>query len=115
MNDFPVVLEKENDARKLLLITYGLFIAGWVTSGFTALIAIIICYVKRREYDQTWLSTHVAHMIYTFWMSAVFFMAGVLLWTVFLGVFIMMGLFVWNLVRLIKGALRLNDKMPIEK
>lgn len=108
-----VVLPNENDARNLLLIAYALFFAGWLTGGMTSIVGVIICYVKRDEYFHTWLGTHVNEMIKVFWWSFwVALLGGILIW-ILIGWLVLLLLFIWNMVKLIKGVLKLWDRKSI--
>lgn len=113
MDDFRIVYENEDKTRKLLLVTYALLLLGWFTGGITALIAIIVCYVKRDEYRQHYLGTHIKWIIRTFWLHLVLFCIGYVLLIIWIGNLIILWAFIWNVVRIIKGALKLYDEKPM--
>ena len=96
----------------------GSFLFGW-----PSIIAVIINYVKRSEVRGTWLESHFAWQIRTFWFA--------LAWAVVVGLvsfplaFIVVGigtwfvgmalLGVWAIYRIARGWLRLNSHqaMPV--
>ncbi len=91
----------------------GAFLFGW-----PSIIAVIVNYVKRGEARGTWLESHFAWQIRTFWYA--------LLWAVVVGVlgalfaivvvgfaiwaFGLFALGVWAIYRIARGWLRLKDR-----
>ena len=55
--------------RKLTHILYALYAIFWLTGGITALIAIVIGYVKRDDTQGTLYASHFAWQIRSFWWS----------------------------------------------
>ena len=53
------VSDREQSAKRLTTIIYALSAGGLLTGGLTALVAIIMNYVKRDEVRGTWLESHV--------------------------------------------------------
>lgn len=94
-------------------ISYILYLVGYVV-GFTWLIAIIMNYIKRDEMRGTWLESHVNYQIKTFWVSLAGYVIGGLLAIVLIGFVILFVVFVWNVYRLIKGLIALNDNKSIQ-
>lgn len=94
----------------------GAFLFGW-----PSIIAVIVNYVKRGEARGTWLESHFAWQIRTFWYA--------LLWAIVVGVLGALfaivvvgfaiwaiGLFalgVWAIYRIARGWLRLKDRRPM--
>lgn len=94
----------------------GAFLFGW-----PSIIAVIINYVKRGEARGTWLESHFAWQIRTFWYA--------LLWAVVVGVLGALfaivivgfaiwaiGLFAlgaWAIYRIARGWLRLKDRQAM--
>ncbi|KWR91623.1 DUF4870 family protein [Cupriavidus sp. IDO] len=103
--------------RKLMHILYALYAIFWLTGGVTALIAIVVDYVKRDDARGTLYASHFAWQIRSFWWSVVWAALGGLLFaTVFLiplafGVWAVLSL--WMLYRIVKGWLYLNDSKPM--
>ncbi|MGE3511405.1 MAG: DUF4870 family protein [Vicinamibacterales bacterium] len=95
----------------------GSFVFGW-----PSIIAVIINYVKRGEARGTWLESHFAWQIRTFWFAllwaAIIGITGLLLAIVLIGFAIWaVGLFVlgiWAVYRVVKGWLRLQSGRAID-
>jgi len=130
----PVSATAEPD-RSLVTVThviYGLhalsLITGIVTAasivfafltGWPSIIAVILNYVKRGEARGTWLESHFAWQIRTFWWG--------LLWVALCLAFVVLTLGVglliawlplmivgfWFIYRIAKGWLRLVDRRPL--
>ncbi len=109
--------EQLSSLRKLLHILYALYAIFWLTGGVTALIAIVIDYVKRDDARGSLYASHFAWQIRSFWWSVVWgVLGGVLFATVVLMplAFAVWGvLSLWMLYRMVKGWLYLNDSKPM--
>jgi uncharacterized membrane protein len=94
----------------------GSFIFGW-----PSIIAVIINYVKRGDARGTWLESHFAWQIRTFWFAAVWsafvFLVGLPLTLVIIGFGIWaIGFFIlgiWAIYRIARGWSRLNDRKAV--
>jgi uncharacterized membrane protein len=109
--------EQLSSLRKLLHILYALYAIFWLTGGITALIAIVVDYVKRDDARGSLYASHFAWQIRSFWWSVAWgVLGGVLFATVVLMplAFAVWGvLSVWMLYRIVKGWLYLNDSKPM--
>ena len=103
--------------RKLTHILYALYAIFWLTGGITALIAIVVNYVKRDDTRGTLYASHFAWQIRTFWWSVLWFaLSWVLFFTILLApvAWVMWCvLSLWMLYRIVKGWLYLNDRKPM--
>jgi uncharacterized membrane protein len=94
----------------------GSFLFGW-----PSIIAVILSYLKRGEARGTWLESHYAWAIRTFWLALAWALAvtlvsiplaiivvGIATWV--LGLFLL-GL--WAIYRVARGWLRLKDGQPM--
>jgi len=94
----------------------GAFIFGW-----PSIIAVIINYVKRGAARGTWLESHFAWQIRTFWYAVAWaclvFLVGLPLTLLVIGFAIWaVGLFVlgvWAIYRIATGWMRLRDRRPV--
>lgn len=95
----------------------GAFLFGW-----PSIIAVIISYVKRGDARGTWLESHFAWAIRTFWwalaIAAVIVVVSAPLVLLFgLGLATMalgfLALGVWAIYRIARGWLRLKDHQPM--
>jgi uncharacterized membrane protein len=119
MNEFPDAdrgpaarPEQEASLRQLTLVTYILYALSPFV-GLTAIVAIIINYIKRDETAGTIYASHFDWQIRTFWWGLLWWVVGVI--TVFVGVglivFFVAG--IWMIYRIVKGFLNWNDRKPM--
>lgn len=114
MNDSNPASDKTGDSasRQLPMVIYVLYLVGFLTSGITTLIGVVLAYVFRRE-APAWIQTHYTFQIRTFWLALLVGLLGVVLSLVFIGVLILLALLVWMVVRCAVGLTRLSDYKPI--
>ncbi len=104
--------EKLKSAKTITLVVYGLQAVAFIV-GITAIIAIIINYVKRADVQGTWLASHFKWQIRTFWYSLLWSIVGVALLFAVVGYFILVANLIWIIYRIVKGWLRLVDGKPM--
>ncbi len=93
------------------LAVYLLFLIGFFT-GITALVGVIIAYVKKPTASGI-LQSHFQFQVHTFWIGLLYLVAGSFLLYFFIGGAILLWWLVWTLVRVIKGLILLNDGRAI--
>ena len=134
MTEAQVVRDPDPSLVTTLHVTYALHAVGLAIGAFGAstvigsfifgwpsIIAVIINYVRRNEARGTWLESHFAWQIRTFWMAVglslliavisailVLVVIGLITWPV--GFFI---LGVWAIYRIAKGWMALRDRRVI--
>ena len=134
MTEATVVRESESSLITTLHVTYALHAVGLAIGAFGAstivgsfifgwpsIIAVIINYVKRNEARGTWLESHFAWQIRTFWVavaaSVVIGILGALLAIVVIGFAVWaIGFFalgVWAIYRIAKGWIALRDRRVV--
>ncbi|MEO0989423.1 MAG: hypothetical protein AAFX00_00575 [Pseudomonadota bacterium] len=91
-------------------IVYGLYAVGYFV-GLTSIVGVIYAYISRGKSDVA--DTHLTFQIRTFWISLAVAIVGLLTTIVVVGFFILIGLFVWGLVRIISGFVLANDGKPV--
>jgi len=92
---------------------YALYAAS-VLFGLTALIGVIIAYLKRPEAAGTWLESHYEWQIRTFWWGLLFMVIGAATTFVMIGFLIMFAALVWLIYRVVKGWVRLNNARALD-
>jgi uncharacterized membrane protein len=97
---------------QLALIVYVLYLAGYVTGGITWVIGVIIAHVQVGTAHPE-LASHYRFQIRTFWIGVLYMIVGGILIWVLIGFLVFAWLFIWSLVRNIKGLLLLNENRPI--
>ena len=97
----------------LALIVYVLFCVGYFT-GISALIGVIIAHVKMDDADPV-LRSHYQFQIRTFWIGLLYLVIGIPLCMVMIGIPILAWWFLWSLIRIIKGIVRISEYKPISR
>ncbi len=104
--------EREQSAKTLTFIVYALYAVSWF-NGITALIAIIINYVKRDDMRGTLYESHFRWQIRTFWFALLWEIIGAVTVFILIGWVILLLNAVWIVYRVVKGILNLNDNKPM--
>ena len=104
--------EKMKSLKTLTLAVYILYALSYF-AGVTAIIGIIINYVKREEVAGTWLESHFSWQIRTFWFGLLWAVIGALTAFILVGFAVLFANFCWIIYRIIKGWLYLNDGKPM--
>ena len=94
--------------KNLTTVIYALYAASFVV-GVTALVAIIMNYVKRDDVAGTWLTSHYRWQIRTFWFALLWCVVGASLIPVLIGIPILAANGIWVVYRIVKGWLRLSE------
>jgi uncharacterized membrane protein len=97
---------------QLALAVYILYLASYVV-GITALVGVIIAHVQIGSTADPMLRSHYQWQIRTFWIGLLYFVIGVVLCFVVVGLFVLLFWFIWTVVRTVKGLLALNENKPI--
>ena len=99
--------------KTLTMVVYALQVMS-VFVGITAIVGVIINYVKREDAAGTVYESHFDWQIRTFWWGLVWSVIGfVLLFAFGLGLLVWFVAGIWALYRVIKGFLKLNDNQPV--
>jgi uncharacterized membrane protein len=109
MNDFSPQEARLTEHARIIYILYLVSLA----IGVTSIIGVVMAYVNKDDPMPEYLRTHYRYMINTFWMGMVMLLAGILLAIVVIGIFILLFLMVWLVVRCIKGLKLLDAQQPI--
>ena len=99
--------------KTLTMAVYALQVLS-VFVGLTAIVGVIINYVKRDDAVGTLYQSHFDWQIRTFWWGLVWSVIGfVLLFAFGLGLLVWFVAGIWALYRVIKGFIKLNDNQPV--
>jgi uncharacterized membrane protein len=93
-------------------VVYALQAASFLL-GITALIALILNYVKRDDVRGTWLESHFRWQIRTFWFGLLWGVIGAILLLVLVGWFVLVADGIWIIYRIVKGWLDLYEGKPM--
>jgi len=98
--------------KNLTQVVYILYALSYF-AGITAIIGIIINYVKKEEVAGTWLESHFRWQIRTFWFGLLWAVIGAATAVILIGFAILFANFCWIIYRIVKGWLNLNDNKPM--
>lgn len=99
-------------AKTLTTVIYALYAASFFV-GITAIVAIVMNYVKKDDVAGTMLESHFRWQIRTFWFGLLWGVIGGLTFVLVIGWFVVMADLVWIIYRIVKGWLNLNDDKPM--
>ena len=108
----PGTDDKHASLKTLTTVIYALYALS-LFMGVTAIVAIVLNYIKREEVQGTWLESHFTWQIRTFWWSVLWCVLGAITWIILIGWVILGVAFVWFIYRIAKGWLNLNDNKPM--
>ena len=109
MNDSDAELQALKNITTLVYVLQGLSFF----LGVTAIVAIIINYVKRPEVSSTWLASHFRWQMRTFWFGLLWMAVGALTIILAVGYLIVTIAGIWIIYRIVKGWLYLHDGKPL--
>ena len=99
--------------KQVTMVIYALQALGFLTGGVTAIIAIVINYVKREDVAGTVYQSHFEWQMRTFWWGLLWGVIGMLLVVVVVGFAVLFAAWVWTVYRVVKGWLKLTEGKPV--
>jgi uncharacterized membrane protein len=92
-------------------------VVGAFVFGLPSIVAVIINYVKRGEARGTFLESHFRWQIRTFWFTALWCLAGGVVFVTIVGIPIALAVWfgagLWAIYRIVRGWLALRDRRPV--
>jgi uncharacterized membrane protein len=101
-----------SDPKQLAHICYGLFALSLII-GFSSIVGVVLCYVKRDEMKDTFLASHLTWLIRTFWISLAGFAVGFITMFVLIGFAVMVATAIWAIYRIVKGWIAAAEAKPL--
>lgn len=98
--------------KTLTTVVYALYALS-LFAGVTAVVAIVLNYLKLDEVRGTWLESHFRWQMRTFWWGLLWTIIGTVTVVILVGWVVLGIVFVWLVYRIARGWLRLNDGQPI--
>jgi len=99
--------------KQITMVVYALQALSFAF-GVTALVGLIINYIKRDDVAGTVYQSHFDWQIRTFWWGLLWAVIGVVLAIVFVGFAILFVAWVWAIYRVVKGWLKLTEGKPVQ-
>lgn len=109
----PTTDEKLASLKTLNHVTYALYALSLLGFGTTAIVAIVLNYIKRDDARGTWLESHFSWQIRTFWWSVVWAVVGFVTMIILIGWVVWGVASIWFIYRIAKGWLNLNEGKPM--
>lgn len=103
---------KEQSAKTLTTIIYALYAASLFV-GITAIIAIVMNYIKKDDVAGTFLESHFRWQIRTFWFGLLWSVIGAITFIIAIGWFVLAANAIWLIYRIVKGWLNLSENKPM--
>ena len=110
--DDIAISENEKSAKTFTTIIYALYAASFLV-GITAIVGIVLNYVKKDDVAGTFLESHFRWQIRTFWFGLLWTVVGAITWIIIVGWFVLSANAIWIIYRIVKGWLRLNENKPM--
>lgn len=92
-------------------VVYYLYLASLFV-GLTAIIAVVIAYMNRGG-GSDWLDSHYTYQIRTFWIGLFYIVIGGILTVVLIGFAILALVWLWLVVRCVKGLKFAGRNEPV--
>ncbi|MDR2174105.1 MAG: hypothetical protein LBE32_07905 [Burkholderiales bacterium] len=116
---------QETAAHNITMVIYALYVLAPVIP-LTAIVAIVMNYVKKDDMRGSLYESHFRWQINTFWFTLLWLFLSVLIalplivlfllglvflyWPAFI---LLIVVFIWYVYRIVKGVLRLTEKKPM--
>lgn len=112
MTDNPTE-EQLASLRQITLVVYVLQALSFFF-GLTAIVGLVINYVKKEDAAGTLYQSHFDWQIRTFWWGLLWSVLGVILiFALGLGLIVLFVAWIWAIYRVVKGWLKWNDRQPV--
>jgi uncharacterized membrane protein len=106
--------EQQLDSLRQLTLVVYILQALSIFVGFTAIVGVIINYVKKEDAAGTLYESHFSWQIRTFWWGLAWSVLGFILIFAFgLGLVVWFVAGIWAIYRIVKGWLKWNDRQPV--
>jgi uncharacterized membrane protein len=99
--------------KQITLVVYVLQALSFFF-GITAIVGVVINYVKKEDAAGTLYESHFGWQIRTFWWGLVWSVLGfILIFALGLGFIVWFVAWIWMIYRVVKGWLKWNDNQPV--
>jgi uncharacterized membrane protein len=92
-------------------VIYILYLIGIVVP-LTSLVGVVMAYMNRKDAPD-WLKAHYTFQIRTFWIGLLYSVISYLTTVMFVGFILLLGVFVWLIVRCVKGMQYLERRQAM--
>ncbi|RDL45252.1 hypothetical protein DN730_06475 [Marinomonas piezotolerans] len=106
-----MMTERDEQAKTHALIAYLMMVFGLFT-GIFWLIGAVWAMAKARDAKDTLFEDHYNNMISIFWWGIGLSIIGVVLAAFVIGYFLLLGVWIWSIVKLFKGLAKVTSNQP---
>ncbi len=112
MAEANVVSESSGDATegRTANLIYILYLLS-LLFGITSIIGVVMAYINKSGAPD-WVQSHYRFQIRTFWIGLLFAVIGAFTVAFVVGILILVFVFVWWIVRCVKGMKYISDNSP---
>ena len=89
-----------------------LYIASWLT-GITGIVGVVLAYMWKGQPKAEWEVSHYHYLIRTFWLGLLGSVIGIVLMVVLIGLFVLLAVAVWVLVRSVMSLINAQKRQPM--
>ena len=93
-------------------LVYILYLVS-VVVGITVFVGVVLAYINRGQAAGTWAESHYTYQIRTFWIGILYSCISVLLMLVLIGFLLIIAVFVWFVVRCVRGLQWSSTGQPV--
>jgi uncharacterized membrane protein len=98
--------------KTITQVVYGLQALSFLF-GLSAVVGLMINYIKRDDARGTVYESHFDWQIRSFWWGLLWFVVGMVLAIVLVGALVIFVAYLWMIYRVVKGWLQLVDGKPV--
>jgi uncharacterized membrane protein len=109
----PKTPEELDGLKTITMVVYVLQALSFLW-GVTAIVGVVINYIKREDARGTVYESHFDWQIRTFWWGLLWGVIGLLLAIVMVGFVVMFVAWIWMIYRVVKGWLKLTEGKPVQ-
>jgi uncharacterized membrane protein len=109
----PKTPEELDGLKTITMVVYVLQALSFLC-GVTAIVGVVINYIKREDARGTVYESHFDWQIRTFWWGLLWGVIGLLLAIVMVGFVVMFVAWIWMIYRVVKGWLKLTEGKPVQ-
>lgn len=104
--------EELSALKTITQVVYGLQALSFLL-GLSAVVGLMINYIKRDDARGTVYESHFDWQIRSFWWGLLWFVVGMVLAIVLVGALVLFVAYLWMIYRVVKGWLQLVDGKPV--
>ncbi len=104
---------REEEAKSHVVIAYIFMLLGIFTGVFW-LIGAIWAMVKVSDARGTFFEGHYRNIISTFWWGILWSIVGLILTLFFVGYLVLLGVWIWSIVRMVKGVAKATSNQAYQ-